>query len=271
MTKMPLYLRKNTSDQSVVKVGPVRIGGPKIAVIAGPCSVESEAQLLLCAEFLKKSGIKIMRASAFKPRTSPYSFQGLGEEGLKLLSKVGHQTGLAVETEVMDVRDVAVAAKYVDVLRVGARNMQNYDLLEEMGKQKKPVILKNGLAATMDEFLNAAEYILKEGNPNVILCLRGIRTFETKTRFSFDPGLIPALKHETHLPVIVDPSHPAGKREFVPAIARAAIAAGADGLLIEVHPNPVLALSDNDQQLDFPEFEKLLGELKRVTIAVGRQ
>ncbi len=270
MKSDPLFSRNRHPNETIVKIGSEKIGSNKIALIAGPCSVESEEQLESAALFLKKQGVSVLRGSAFKPRTSPYSFQGLGDEGLRILGAVRKKTGLCINTEVMDVRDVPKAVEVSDMIQVGARNMQNYDLLRELGKIKKPVLLKNGLAATVDEFLNAAEYILQGGNENVVLCLRGIRTFETKTRFTFDPGLIPVLKKETHLPVMVDPSHAAGTRELVGPISKAAIAAGADGLLIEVHPDPQKARSDAEQQLDFVQFEQMISELKPVGKAIGR-
>jgi len=219
---------------------------------------------------LKKMGVRIMRASAFKPRTSPYDFQGLGLEGLKLLKKVRDEVGLLVETEVMDVRDVKVAAEYVDILRVGARNMQNFDLLKEMGKVKLPVILKRGMSATVKEFIMAAEYILSSGNPNVILCERGIRTYESAYRNTLDITAVALLKKETHLPVIVDPSHAAGDRELITPLSKASVAVGADGILIEMHPNPEIALSDGAQSLYPDQLENLLSELKIVCDALGK-
>ena len=223
------------------------------------------------ANMLKKLGIRIMRASAFKPRTSPYDFQGLGIKGLKLLKKVRDKTGLLVETEVMDVRDVPIAAEYVDLLRVGARNMQNFDLLKELGKINKPVILKRGMSATINEFIMAAEYILYHGNKNVIFCERGIRTFETAYRNTLDVGAIAILKSMTHLPVIADPSHAAGNRELIAPLSKAAVAAGADGLLIEAHPNPEKAMSDGAQSLYPEQLENLLKELKPLCEAVGKK
>ncbi|MEK6946423.1 MAG: 3-deoxy-7-phosphoheptulonate synthase [Nanoarchaeota archaeon] len=265
-----LASRENHSATTVVKVGDVSIGNGEVVVIAGPCSIESEEQIMESAEIMKKLGIKIMRASAFKPRTSPYDFQGMGIKGLKLLKKVKEKTGMLVETEVMDVRDVPIAAEYVDVLRVGARNMQNFDLLKELGKINKPVILKRGMAATINEFVMAAEYILFHGNKNVILCERGIRTFETAYRNTLDVGAVAILKNMTHLPVIVDPSHAAGKRELIAPLSKAAIAAGADGLLIEAHPNPEKALSDGAQSLYPEQLAQLLKELKPLCEALGR-
>ena len=266
-----LATKEHPSQKTVIKVGNVSIGNGDITMIAGPCSVESEEQIMASAEMLKKLGVKIMRASAFKPRTSPYDFQGLGIKGLKLLKKAKEKTGILVETEVMDVRDVAIAAEYVDVLRVGARNMQNYDLLKELGKINKPVILKRGMSATINEFVMAAEYILYHGNKNVILCERGIRTFETAYRNTLDIGAVAILKNLTHLPVIVDPSHAAGNRELVGPLSKAAVAAGADGLLIEAHPDPKKALSDAAQSLYPEQLKKLMEELRPICEAVGRR
>ena len=264
--------KEHHTQKTVVKVGDVSIGNGEVVVIAGPCSVESEEQIMESAEMLKKMGIKIMRASAFKPRTSPYDFQGLGIKGLKLLKKVREKTGMLVETEIMDVRDTAIAADYVDLLRVGARNMQNFDLLKELGKINKPIILKRGMSATVNEFMMAAEYLLYHGNRNVILCERGIRTFETAAyRNTLDVGAVAALKNLTHLPVIVDPSHAAGNRELVGPLSKAAIAAGADGLLIESHPNPQKALSDGAQALYPEQLATLLKELKPLCEAMGRK
>src|SRR3989344_4131659 len=266
-----LASKEHHQGTTVVRVGDVSIGNGEITVIAGPCSIESEEQIMESANIMKKLGIKIMRASAFKPRTSPYDFQGMGIKGLKLLKKVKEKTGILTETEVMDVRDVPIAAEYVDVLRVGARNMQNYDLLKELGKINKPVILKRGMSATINEFLMAAEYILYHGNKDVILCERGIRTFETAYRNTLDVGAIAILKNLTHLPVIADPSHAAGNRDLVPPLSKAAVAAGADGLLIEAHPNPQKALSDAAQSLYPEQLAKLMEELRPICEAVGRK
>lgn len=259
------------SQKTIVKAGNVEIGGNDFVVIAGPCSVENEKQIMESAQLMKENGIKIMRASAFKPRTSPYAFQGMGIDGLKLLKKVREKTGILVETEVMDVRDVGIAAEHVDVLRVGARNMQNFDLLKEVGKINKPVILKRGIAATINEFLMAAEYILMNGNKNVILCERGIRTFETAYRNTLDLAAVAVLKKETHLPVIVDPSHAAGKRDLIIPLCKASAAVGADGLIIEVHPHPEEAISDGAQSLYPEQLTTLLKELKPICAAVGRK
>ncbi|MCR4369242.1 MAG: 3-deoxy-7-phosphoheptulonate synthase [archaeon] len=258
-------------DNTIVKVKGVEFGGNDIVMIAGPCSCESEEQMFTIATALKKMGVKVFRSSAYKPRTSPYAFQGLGVKGLKIIQKVGRELDLVTETEVMDPRNVEVVAKHVDMLRVGARNTQNFDLLKEVGKVDKPVILKNGVSTTVDEWLFAAEYIMNEGNNNVILCERGIRTFEPLTRNTLNLSVIPLVKSLTHLPVIVDPCHAAGKRGPIPALSKASIAVGADGLMIEVHNDPENALSDQAQQLRIPEFEKLYAELKLVAQAVGRK
>jgi len=265
-----LASKEHHSQKTIVKVGDVSIGNSDFVVIAGPCSIESEEQVMEAAKILKEMGIKIMRASAFKPRTSPYSFQGMGIEGLKILKKVREETGMLVETEVMDVRDVKIAAEHVDILRVGARNMQNFDLLKEMGKIDKPVILKRGMCATVKEFIMAAEYILANGNKNVILCERGIRTFETAYRNTLDLSAVALLKKETHLPVIVDPSHAAGNRDIIPALSKASVAVGADGLLIEMHPNPEKAKSDGAQSLFPHQLAQLLGELRPICNAMGK-
>jgi 3-deoxy-7-phosphoheptulonate synthase len=270
LSPFKLVSREFHPEDTVVKVGDVEIGGPEVVLIAGPCAVESEKQLLSTAKAVQAAGAKVLRGSAFKPRTSPYSFQGLGEEGLKILKKAREETGMIVETEVMDIRTVEMVAKYVDIMRIGARNMQNFDLLKEVGKVDKPIILKRGIAASVKELLLAAEYIMSEGNKNVILCERGIRTFETSTRNTLDLGAVPVLKKMTHLPVIVDPSHAAGKRHVVPALARAGIAAGADGLIIEVHINPEEALVDGKQSLYTDQFADLAKELKGISQAIGR-
>jgi len=230
-------------EPSVVSVGPVRVGPDTLTVIAGPCAVESEEQILTVAEAVKEAGATMLRGGAFKPRTSPYSFQGLAEEGLKLLAMARERTGLPVVTEVMNPQDVELVASYADVLQIGARNMQNFPLLREVGRTNKPVLLKRGLAATIEEWLMAAEYIMSAGNHNVILCERGIRTFETATRNTLDLNAVPVVKHLSHLPIIVDPSHGTGKWPYVIPMARAAVAAGADGLIVEVHPRPEEAVS----------------------------
>jgi 3-deoxy-7-phosphoheptulonate synthase len=247
------------------------IGGKKIIVIAGPCAVENKTMLMAIADKVKNGGATFIRGGAFKPRTSPYSFQGLGEEGLKYLSDVRKKTGLPVVTELMDPRDMKIILKYADIIQIGARNMQNFRLLLEVGTCNKPVLLKRGLSATIKEWLMAAEYIMSKGNQNVILCERGIRTFETETRNTLDLSAVPVLKQLTHLPVIVDPSHAVGKLAFVAPMAKAAVAAGTDGLLIEVHTNPEEALSDGEQSLKPDEFKKLMKELKPIAAAVGRE
>ena len=268
----PYKLANKTHRKSNTRIpiGSQQLGSKDLVIFGGPCALESEAQGLDSALMLRDLGLEIMRASAFKPRTSPYSFQGLGVEGLHILSRIREQTGMLVETEVMDVRDVEIAAELVDVVRIGARNMQNFDLLKEAGRVQTPVILKRGMANTIREFLLATEYIL-QGNPNVILCERGIRSFETAYRNTLDVGAIAVLKQETHLPVIADPSHSAGNKTLVPALSLAAVAAGADGLLIEVHPNPAVALSDGDQSLYPHQFMNLMDDLRKVGAAVGRR
>ncbi len=239
----------------------VEIGGDEFVVMAGPCSVESEKQIMEAAEGVAKAGAKMLRGGAFKPRTSPYDFQGMEEDGLKLLQKARAATGLGIVTEVMSDRDVDLIAQYADVMQVGARNMQNFMLLKALGKCGRPVLLKRGLSGTIKELLMSAEYIVAHGNPNVILCERGIRTFETETRNTCDIAAIPALKELTHLPVMLDPSHATGKRSLVPAVSRAGVAIGADGIIVEVHPHPEKAISDGAQSLDLPAFEKMMREL----------
>jgi 3-deoxy-7-phosphoheptulonate synthase len=249
----------------------VTVGNKKIVVMAGPCSVENREMVFEVAKQVKESGATFLRGGAFKPRTSPYAFQGLGEEGLKYLREAADKYGLLVVTEVMDTRAVELVAQYADMLQIGARNMQNFDLLKEIGASKKPVLLKRGLSATISELLLSAEYLLSKGNFKVILCERGIRTFETATRNTIDINAIPVLKHETHLPVFVDPSHGTGKWEYVLPVARAAIAAGADGLMIEVHPNPEEAMSDGQQSLLPRKFDLLMKEIRPIAQAVGRE
>lgn len=246
------------------------IGGKRIEVIAGPCSVEGREMLLETARRVKSSGASLLRGGAFKPRSSPYSFRGLGEEALKLLADARAETGLPVVTEVMDTKQVEVVAKYADVLQIGARNMQNFSLLEAVGRVRRPVLLKRGLSATIEELLMAAEYIMNHGNKDVILCERGIRTFETATRNTLDVGAIAVLKQETHLPVVADPSHAAGRADLVRALAYSAIAAGVDGLIIEVHPDPERALSDGEQSLKPEAFEGLMQGLRVFAEAAGR-
>jgi len=248
----------------------VTIGGPEIQVMAGPCAVESEEQLLYVAERVKKAGAKILRGGAFKPRTSPYTFQGLGEEGLEHLAKAREKTGLLVITELMDPRDLPSMMKYTDIIQIGARNMQNFRLLFEVGEVSKPVLLKRGLSATIKEFLMAAEYIASRGNQEIILCERGIRTFETMTRNTLDLNAVPVLKNLTHLPVLVDPSHGTGRWDLVIPMARAGVAAGCDALMVEVHNNPEQAFSDGEESLIPDKFDLLMTEVRRVAAAVGR-
>ncbi len=250
--------------------GGVTIGGKKIVVMAGPCSVEGRKSLLDTASDVKKAGATILRGGAFKPRTSPYSFQGLGEEGLKYMAEARDKTGLLVVTELMDVRNIDLMVKYADIIQIGARNMQNFDLLKEVGKVRKPVLLKRGIAATIKEFLMSAEYILAGGNPDVILCERGIRTFDDFTRFTLDITAVPSVKSLSHLPIIIDPSHACGKWGMVPALSYAAIAAGADGLMVEVHPSPEDAFSDGSQSLLPKKFEDMMKDVSKVAKAVGR-
>lgn len=257
-------------ENTVITVGDCPVGGTEIAVMAGPCAVESEQQLMESARAVKSAGARILRGGAFKPRTSPYSFQGLEKEGLRLLSRVRRETGLLVVTEVMDQFTVEQVAECADILQVGTRNMQNFYLLRELGKIRKPVLLKRGMSATIEEWLMAAEYIMSGGNYQVILCERGIRTFEPYTRNTLDLSAVPLVKELSHLPVIVDPSHGTGKKSLVPAMCKAAIAAGADGLMVEVHPSPREALSDGPQSLNREEFSKLMTDLKGVAQVVGR-
>jgi len=253
-----------------IELGSLMVGGREIVVIAGPCAVESQEQITTIAEAVANAGAHILRGGAFKPRTSPYSFQGLGEEGLKLLRQVADELGMPVVTEVMDTSQVELVARYANVLQIGARNMQNFNLLREAGKVDRPVLLKRGLSATLTEFLMAAEYIMSEGNEEVILCERGIRTFSDHSRFTLDLTVVPVLRRETHLPVIVDPSHATGKRELVPPMARAAVAAGADGIMVEVHHQPERALSDGPQALLPEQFTELVRELEVISSAIGR-
>jgi 3-deoxy-7-phosphoheptulonate synthase len=263
-------LREN-QETTIVSVNGVKIGGSKVVIIAGPCAVESMEQLFETGRSVNTGGAKILRGGAFKPRSSPYSFQGLGEEGLKLLSQIRKETGLPIVTEVMDTRQVELVAQYADMIQLGSRNMQNFPLLKEIGKSGKPVLLKRGMMATIEEFLLAAEYVLNEGNDQVVLCERGIRTFETSTRNTLDLSAVPMLKHLSHLPVIVDPSHGTGVSWMIPAMAKAAVAAGADGLIMEVHFKPEEALCDGAQSLNPDEFTMLMTELRKVAGAVGRE
>ncbi len=263
--------REVKAESTVVRAGTLAVGNCHVGMIAGPCSVESEEQTLLAARAVKAAGATALRGGAFKPRTSPYSFQGLKEEGLRILAAARDETGLAVVTEVIATEDIPLVARYADVLQIGARNMQNYRLLEAVGEAGKPVLLKRGPSATLDELLLAAEYILNAGNPNVILCERGIRTFEAHTRYTLPLASIPWLHERTHLPVVVDPSHGTGHASLVTPMAAAAVAAGADGLIVEVHHDPESALSDGYQSLAPAEFAELMRLCRRVAEAVGRQ
>jgi 3-deoxy-7-phosphoheptulonate synthase len=257
-------------SNTVIDVNGVKIGGDGIVVMAGPCSVDTKENLMVTAKEIKKAGVQILRGGAFKPRTSPYSFQGLGEEALKFMAEARRLTGMPVITEVMDPRQVDLVERYADILQIGARNAQNYDLLREVGRTRKPAMLKRGMATTIEEWLMAAEYIMARGNENVMLCERGIRTFETATRFTLDLNAVPVLKTLSHLPVLVDPSHGVGVREYIVPMAKAAIAAGADGIIIECHPNPATALSDGHQALLPSELSDVVKGLRRVAEAVGR-
>lgn len=263
--------RKFHPDSSVISLGNVSIGGNQLVVMSGPCAVESEEQVMSTAKAIKASGAHILRGGAYKPRTSPYSFQGLEEEGLKLMKQAREATGLSVVCEVTSQKAIETAVNYVDILQIGARNMQNFYLLKEAGKTNLPVLLKRGLSATIDEWLNAAEYIMAEGNPNVILCERGIRTFETATRNTLDLSAVPVIKEKSHLPIIVDPSHATGVRGYVAPLAKAAVACGCDGLMIETHPDPAHALSDGPQSLTFEQFDTLMNELRPFAALIGRQ
>ncbi len=265
-----LASREVKPTPSVIRVGEVDIGGPAIAIIAGPCSVESKEQICTTANLVKAAGANFLRGGAYKPRTSPYSFQGLEEGGLKLLASAKEASGLPIVTEVMNPREIDLVAKYADVIQVGARNMQNFSLLKELGKTDKPILLKRGMMNTIKEFLMSAEYILSEGNHQVILCERGIRTFETATRNTLDISCIPVLKKETHLPIIVDPSHATGHWDMIESMSRASIAAGADGLIIEVHPDPAKAFSDGPQSLKPAKFAKLMENLRPFAELMGR-
>ena len=257
-------------DDTIITIGDVRIGGDEVIVIAGPCSAESEAQVHATAAAVKRAGAKILRGGAFKPRSSPYSFQGMGEEGLQLLRSGANAHDLKLVTEVMDANQIEVIGKYTDIYQVGARNMQNFTLLRELGHTRKPILLKRGIAATMEEWLLSAEYILSGGNTDVILCERGIRTFETFTRNTLDISAIPVIQQLSHLPIIVDPSHGTGKRDKVAPMARAAVAAGCDGLIIEVHNDPDHALSDGAQSMFPAQFDRVMAELRIIAPAIGR-
>ncbi|MEA2473804.1 MAG: 3-deoxy-7-phosphoheptulonate synthase [Thermoleophilaceae bacterium] len=264
-----LQFKKDTP--SVLDIGGRKIGGPNFMTIAGPCTVESREQMLTAARVVRDAGAQLLRGGAYKPRTSPYSFQGLGDEGLRLLQEAKEETGLPIVTELMDVRDLEPVLEVADVLQLGARNMQNYTLLTEVGRSGRPVLLKRGLSATLDELLMSAEYILKEGNEDVILCERGIRTFETAYRFTLDLMAVPVLKEMTHLPVVVDPSHAAGKRSLVPALSYAAAAAGADGIIVEIHPEPEEAICDGPQALVADEFPEYLRKLEAAAALAGKE
>ena len=270
MKPYKLASREFHPQSSIVNVNGVEIGGKRVVIMAGPCAVEGEEQLMETAKAVKRFGASIVRGGAFKPRTSPFSFQGLEKKALKMLAKVKSDLGIPVITEVLDIQNIEIIAKHADILQVGARNMQNFALLKELAKMRHPILLKRGFSATVTEWLTAADYLLAEGNQQVILCERGIRTFEDSTRFSMDISSIAVIKRFSHLPVIVDPSHAAGHFAYVPSIAKAAIAAGADGLLIEVHLNPEEALVDGLQSLNIPNFERLMAELKPLAKAVGR-
>ena len=270
MKPYKLASREFHPQSSIVNVNGVEIGGKKLVIMAGPCAVESEQQLMETAKAVQSFGAAIVRGGAFKPRTSPFSFQGLEKKALKMLAKVKSDLGIPVITEVLDIQNIEVIAKHADILQVGARNMQNFALLNELAKMRHPILLKRGFSATVMEWLTAADYLLAEGNQQVILCERGIRTFEDSVRFSMDISSIAVIKRFSHLPIVVDPSHAAGHSAYVPTIAKAAIAAGADGLLIEVHLNPEEALVDGLQSLNIPNFEHLMAELKPLAKAVGR-
>jgi len=265
-----LVNRKFHPDSSIIKVGNTFIGPDNLTIMAGPCAVETEEQLMSIAYAVKKSGATILRGGAYKPRTSPYSFQGLEEEGLQYMLNAKKETGLSTICEVVSLDAINAAVKYVDMLQIGARNMQNFYLLKEAGRSGLPVLLKRGLCATIEEWLNAAEYIIAEGNPNVVLCERGIRTYETATRNTLDLSAVPVLKEKTHLPIIVDPSHSTGVSRYVAPMAKASVACDADGLMIEVHNDPAHALSDGPQSLTFDQFDKLTGELRPFCALVNR-
>ena len=266
-----LASREFKKENTEISVRGIVIGGKKIPVMAGPCAVENKTVLMAIAEKVKAGGAAFLRGGAYKPRTSPYSFQGLGEEGLEYLAEAREKTGLPIVTEIMDPRDLDAIVRYSDIIQIGARNMQNFRLLLEVGSTQKPVLLKRGLSSTIKEWLMSAEYIMSRGNHEVMLCERGIRTFETATRNTLDLSAVPVLKQLTHLPVVVDPSHGVGKRDLVAPMTKAAVAAGADALIIEVHTNPEEAMSDGDQSLKPEQFEKLMKELKPIAQAVGRE
>lgn len=271
MKPFKLASRELKETPTIVEIGDVKIGGEEVITIAGPCAIESEESYMETAFKVKAAGAKILRGGAFKPRTSPYSFHGLEKEGLKILSAARKETGMKIATEVVDTRDVELVSSYTDIIQIGARNMQNFKLLQEAGTTGKPILLKRGLAATIEEWLMAAEYILSSGNNNIILCERGIRTYETATRNTIDMSAIPVVKELSHLPIIVDPSHATGSWKYVPALSKGAIATGADGLLIEVHSDPTCALCDGPQSLKPSKFSRLMDELKPIALAVGRK
>jgi 3-deoxy-7-phosphoheptulonate synthase len=266
-----LASREMHEADTYVRLPQTVIGPQTFTLIAGPCSVENEDMILRTAEFLRENGVRLLRAGAFKPRSSPYAFQGLGQQGLDILARVRERTGMGVVTELMDTDNADAVEQATDVIQIGTRNMQNFSLLRRVARATKPVLLKRGLAATLEEWLMAAEYVMAGGNYNVILCERGVRTFSDHSRNTLDLSVIPPVKHLSHLPILVDPSHGTGKRDYVPAMARAALAAGADGLLVEVHPNPDRALSDGAQSLDFAGFKELLASLRRLAEPLGRQ
>lgn len=270
VTPYKLASREFHPDNTIVRVGELTIGGDELQVMAGPCAVESREQMLEVAEMVKASGARILRGGAFKPRTSPYSFAGLEEKGLQYMAEAREKTGLKIVSEVMDPRSVELVAEYCDIVQIGARNMQNFNLLREVGKINKPVLLKRGLSATIEEWIMAAEYVLSGGNEQVIFCERGIRTFETFTRNTLDISAVPIIKSLTHLPIIVDPSHGTGKWNLVQPMAKAAIAAGADGLMIEVHPDPLHAMSDGPQSLKPHKFQAVMNELQQVAQIMGK-
>jgi 3-deoxy-7-phosphoheptulonate synthase len=269
--KIKLAIKHDMSQKTIIKVNGVKIGSDQVTIMAGPCSVESEEQMILAAHAVKNAGAQILRGGAFKPRTLPYSFQGLGEKGLELLAIARKETGLPIITEVMSTEDVELVESYTDILQIGARNMQNFSLLKKVGRAAKPVMLKRGMSATFNEWLGCAEYILSEGNPDVILCERGIRTFEQITRNTLDISAAPIINLISHLPVVIDPSHGTGTRSLIEPMARAAIAAGSDGLMIEVHPHPEKALCDGAQSLSPSEFKELIIGIKPIINAMNRR
>lgn len=271
LTPYKLTSREFREADTIVRVGDVEIGPGRFVVMAGPCAIESEAQIVETARRVKEAGAKILRGGAFKPRTSPYSFQGLGEEGLRLLAKAREETGLPFVTEALGIEELPLVAEYADMIQIGARNMQNFRLLEAVGRLRKPVLLKRGMMNTVDELLMSAEYILAQGNYQVVLCERGIRTFEPSTRNTLDLSCVPLIKKKSHLPIIVDPSHGTGRSDLVAPMSLAALACGADGLIVEVHPNPIEALSDGPQSLTPDQFSALMKELRKLAVIVGRE